>query len=222
MVTFETVEAITGHPHLSAMRPRMDRDQTLQDVADASAALCQGVLSDVRRGDWLLLVKGTGKDLFRAETVTPDAPAQTTRISFTAQPVTPFILLPLLMTYYPLTTSFVGHALAPALVSSEIAGKRRKQIAIENELRSARIDTHKLSLHLNLRRFLLPVFPAPSGSLRPRLPRGRTAAFFARLSIRGSPPITPGARMMSSACWMRGFRPISAAAGMLLSRHRLP
>ncbi|MBO9621253.1 MAG: putative baseplate assembly protein [Sphingomonas sp.] len=163
MVTFETVEAITGHPHLSAMRPRMDRDQTLQDVADANAALCQGVITDVRRGDWLLLVRGTGKDLFRAENVTADAPAQTTRISFTAQPVNPFIFLPVLMTFYPLTTSFAGHALAPALVTGEIAGKRRKQVAIESEFRSARIDTHKLALHLNLRRFLLPVFPSPQG-----------------------------------------------------------
>ncbi len=164
MVTFETVEAITGHPHLSAMRPRMDRDQSLQDVANASAALCRGVLTDIRRGDWLLLVKGTEKIPLRAETVTPDAPAQTTRISFTAQPVSPFIMLPLLMAYYPLTGSIAAnHRIAPALVTNEIAGKRRKQVAIESEFRAARIDTHKLALHLNLRRFQMPALPAPQG-----------------------------------------------------------
>ncbi|NLS27344.1 hypothetical protein S2M10_23390 [Sphingomonas sp. S2M10] len=163
IVTFETVEAIIGHPHLSAMRPRMERDQSLQDVADAGAALCRGVLADVRRGDWLLLVRGTGKDLYRAEAVTPDAPAQTTRIPFTAQPVNPVILLPMLMHFYPLSISFAGRTLAPGLVTEEILGKRRKQVAIESAFRAARVDTRKLALHLDLRRTLAPALPAPQG-----------------------------------------------------------
>lgn len=162
MVTFETVEAITGRPHLSAMRPRMDRDQTLDDIATANAALCQGVLTDIRRGDWLLLVRND-KTLFRAESITPDPPAQTTHIAFRAQAINPVVVLPLLMTYYPMVTSLAGRQLAPALIQSEISGKRRKQIAIESEFRAARISTHKVALHLNLRRFVPPAFPAPQG-----------------------------------------------------------
>jgi hypothetical protein len=155
MVTFETVEAITGRPHLSAMRPRMDREQSLDDVQGGQSALCRGVITDVRRGDWLLLVR-SDKQLYRAETVTPDAPSQTTQITFTAQPARPFIFLPLLAAFYPLTRGFAGQRLGPALVSDEIAGKRRKQVALESEFRAARIDTHKLSLHLEVMRFILP------------------------------------------------------------------
>lgn len=165
MVTFETIEPITGRPQLSAMRPRMDRDQTLDEVHEAKSALCRGVLSDVRRGDWLLLVRGD-KKLFRCETVEADPPAQTTRITFTAQPVILPIILPMLMAYVPLATSFAGRRLGPTLVSGEIAGQRRKQVALESEFRAARIDRHKLSLHLNLRRFFLPPLPAPQGLFR--------------------------------------------------------
>jgi hypothetical protein len=173
MVTFETVEAITGRPHFSAMRPRMERDQSLDDVLNAQSALCQGVITDVRRGDWLLLVHGS-KQLFRAESVVADAPSQTTEITFTAQPSRPFIFLPLLKAFYPLTVGFAGRKLGPTLVGEEITGKRRKQVALESEFRAARIDTHKLSLHLNLSRFIVPILPAPEGLFHFK---GRAAVF---------------------------------------------
>jgi Baseplate J-like protein len=165
MVTFETVEAIVGRPQLSAMRPRPDRDQSLADVAAANAALCRGVLSEVRRGDWLLLVRAD-KQLLRAETVATDAPANTTRITFTPNPVSWLFHLPMLQTLFPLTRSFSGRRLAPDLVADEIVGKRRKQVALESEFRAARIDTHKLSLHLNVWRFFPMALPAPQGLFR--------------------------------------------------------
>lgn len=164
MVTFETVEAITGRPQLSAMRPRMDRPQTLEDVKAAGAALCRGVLNDVRRGDWLLLVDdGGARELFRVEKVLADPPTATTRVDIVTQPVRPIISLPDIEAVIPFPGVFASPKLEPALVAGEITGKVRSQVAFESGLRAARIDMHKLRLHLDVLRLQPPPLPASQG-----------------------------------------------------------
>ncbi|HKX90959.1 MAG TPA: putative baseplate assembly protein [Sphingomicrobium sp.] len=147
MVTFETVEAITGRPGMNAMRPRMTRPQTLDDVATGSSALCAGVLNDINRGDWLLLARSS-TELKRAEKVLVDPASQTTRVDFTAQPVGRPVFLPLLANFVPIVRSMVGQVLSPSVVAGEIKGVRRKQQALEAEFRSARLSRFQLSRHL--------------------------------------------------------------------------
>ena len=165
MVTFETVEALIGRPDLSAMRPRMTRPQSLDDVDAAKSALCEGVINDLHRGDWLLLVRSDRK-LFRAERVISDPPSQTTRVDFTPQPVEHPVFLPLLAQFVPIVRSFIGARLGPSLMASEIKGVRRNQQALETGFHAARISPLQISRHLWVRAFAPPQPTAPQGLFR--------------------------------------------------------
>jgi hypothetical protein len=158
MVTFETVEEIIGRPDLNAMRPRMTRPQTLDDVGAVRGARCAGILSDVRRGDWLVLARGSTTTLERAEIVTPMAAEGVTKIDFVEEPPPPPAFL---FPVYEITTSFLpmfGQRLAQPLFQQQVYGFSRNQLSFEANLRSSRLDLFKLASYLT-------VYQAPAVTL---------------------------------------------------------
>lgn len=160
MATFETVEQITARPDLNAMRPRSTRPQTLGDVEAAKGARCAGQLGDVRRGDWLILARGTTQTLRRVEVVTMLPSEGVTRIDFQDDPPRLPILgfLPMATTtFFP---SMFGQSLAQPLLLEQVHGVARDQTSFEADLAASRIDVLQLSSYLTF--FQAPTFTLPT------------------------------------------------------------
>ncbi|SAL04862.1 hypothetical protein AWB78_07168 [Caballeronia calidae] len=148
MIAFETVEAMEAHPWLNAMRPQTTRMQSVDDVEAAKSVLVQGLLSDVRKGDWLLVVHGSDQNLKRVETVDPDNAAKTTRIDHETQP-TFFPVVLLAQALLP-PNAFVANpfGISRPFFQSEIDKVLRPQRAFEASLAQRRVTPKLLRQHL--------------------------------------------------------------------------
>lgn len=108
--TFETVEAIEARPEWNAMRPRLSQPPPPFN-AQTQTLTVQGVNTNLKPGDSLLLVAGSGvgdRWVRKIVRVTLNAVAQTTQIDLVADPPDP---PPLVWSYLPLApfiiTSYV-------------------------------------------------------------------------------------------------------------------
>ncbi|MFL6844092.1 MAG: putative baseplate assembly protein [Allosphingosinicella sp.] len=183
MVTFETVEAIVGRPDLNAMLPRMSRAQTLDDVEAAMGARCAGLLTDVRRGDWLILARGATQSLKRVEAVAALAPEGVTQIDFDEDPPRPII--PFIYPMIPLTLSFppmFGQPLALPLFDEQVHGIVRDQTSFEADLSANRISLVAVASYLT-------IYQAPAITL-PTLTDG-LFRFKARTAVFGHNAVEP-------------------------------
>ena len=79
--TFETVESIEARPEWNAIKPRLTQPQKLS--AKMNSVILQGIASNLKAGESLLIVSGT-KKLVRIMSITTDDKAKTTRIDFTS------------------------------------------------------------------------------------------------------------------------------------------
>ena len=193
MVTFETIEEITGRPDLNAMRPRMARAQTLDDVEAAQGARCAGLLSEVRRGDWLILARGSTQTLKRVEIVTAIAAEGVTQIDFNEDP--PVRTVPFLYPALPMTILFppmFGQSLSTPLLDRQVHGFVRDQSSFEADLAASRISVLSLATHLT-------VFQAPSFTL-PTLTDG-LFRFKTRAAVFGHNAVAPDAVPLMSAAF---------------------
>lgn len=159
MVSFETIEQITARPNFNAMRPRMERTQTIAEVRAAESARCAGLLSDVKRGDWLVLAEAGSPTLKRVEIVTQLAAEDVTQIDFTENPPSPPEYV---FPYFPITLSFApmfGMSLAQPLLAQQVHGIARDQTLFEADLMSSRISYIQLESHLRIYQAPLPTLP---------------------------------------------------------------
>lgn len=162
MVTFETVEEIKGRPALNAMQPRMTVPQTIDDVVTAQSARVSGVLSDVRKGDWLVLVKDGAGDLKRVEASTALPTENASIIDFAEDPLRPPIF------FFPMITMTValppiqGLALSSSMVAGQVSGVLRDQTAFEAELKTNFIPVTQIVSYLNV--FQIPSFTLPTAT----------------------------------------------------------
>ncbi len=172
MVPFETVEAIEAHPWFNAMRPQTSRVQSIGDVQAANSLLADGMLTDVRRGDWLLVVDGSNRALKRVEAVAADTTARTTRIDYAAQPTfIPIMLLAQpLVPPVPLVAQPFG--ISRAFFESEVDRVVRPQRAFEASLVRRRVHPRLVRRHL----FERPPAPSPDDTGVYRF-RSRAALF---------------------------------------------
>jgi hypothetical protein len=160
MVNFETVEDITGRPQLNAMRPRLTREQSLDDVLAARWARCTGLLNDVRRGDWLLTNTGSAQDLKRVETATTKPAEGVTEIAIEQDPVLPLIFFTPMMAMTTNLSRISGASLTPSLFDMHVHGVLRDQPSFEAEMLTNRISVLDVARHLNFR----PIPSAPPES----------------------------------------------------------
>jgi hypothetical protein len=150
MATFETVEAITARPHLNAMLPRLTVPQTPSDVSAAQSALCVGVLSDVRHGDWLLLATNPAAmpALHRAAQVTLDTPANRTRIDMTLDPPRPVVGFAFHLIVYTPQQSMAGVQLSGSFVQGQILGQAYSQTLFEDDASASGLNLYSIYQHL--------------------------------------------------------------------------
>ncbi|MBN1262499.1 MAG: putative baseplate assembly protein [Anaerolineae bacterium] len=83
--TFETVESIVARPEWNALKPRMTQPQTLH--ASTTSVTLDGIASQVKPGDRLLVVYDTGKTpvFKKVLSVHVDTKAKTTRLDLAAE-----------------------------------------------------------------------------------------------------------------------------------------
>jgi hypothetical protein len=149
MVCFETVEEITARPELNSMKPRMSRTQLLSDVEAAQSARCTGLLSDLKRGDWLVLINGVSKTLKRVEASATLATEGVTQIDFAVDPIRPLTFytpITLLATYVP---SMYGQSFTGSLVGGQVSGILRDQTYFEAELLTSYIPVTQFTAYFN-------------------------------------------------------------------------
>jgi hypothetical protein len=160
MVSFETIEEITARPSLNAMKPRMTRAQSLDDVEAAQSARCSGILSDVKRGDWLVLVKDDAQDLKRVEASTTLAAEGVTQIDFAVDPPrAPIFFFPMtMMTAY--VPPMFGVPFTGSLVTGQVSGILRDQTSFEAELQTSFIPVTQVVSYLNA--IQIPTFTLPT------------------------------------------------------------
>jgi hypothetical protein len=79
--TFESVESIEARPEWNVIKPRLTQPQILS--ATMNSVILQGIASNLKSGESLLIVRGT-KTLVRIMSITTDDKTKTTRIDFTS------------------------------------------------------------------------------------------------------------------------------------------
>ena len=79
--TFETIESIEARPEWNAIKPRLTQPQILS--AKMNSVILQGIASNLKSGDSLLIVSGI-KTLVRIMSISTDNKTKTTRIDFTS------------------------------------------------------------------------------------------------------------------------------------------
>lgn len=153
MVAFETVEAIKAHPWANAMRPQTTRLQTIADVKEAESLLVQGVLADVRKGDWLLIVQNSIKSLEQIEAVAPDNSLGTTRIDYDHRSVA-FTAITLLAKLLPplVIEARQRFGIDPLFFKKEVSEVVRPQRAFEASLTQRRVPYGVVRQHLFARK----------------------------------------------------------------------
>ena len=195
MQTFETVEAITARPDFNAIRPRMERPQTLAGIAEGRLARVAGLRGDIRAGERLLLVReadGGGPDyetgLF-VESVTPEPRPQTTRLALAA--TTPrYWLAPLLPIAVTPVFQLEPLSVTAGWARSAVFGKRVRQADLTAALSVHRQPVADLSRHIRLE-IAKPPEPEPDPEVATGLYR-----FRARAAVFGhnAPTVDSGAR----------------------------
>jgi predicted phage baseplate assembly protein len=84
--TFETVEEIEARPEWNSIKPRLTQPQDFAAFL-AKTVILQGIATDLKSGDMLLVVRGASKVHRKALSVTTDDNAKTTRVDFLVTPV---------------------------------------------------------------------------------------------------------------------------------------
>ena len=172
IATFETIEAIIARPHLNAMLPRLTRPQTFTDITAAQSALCEGVLNDARRGDWLLLAAQAGvtPTLHRVARVTTDAPANRTRIDMALNPPRPEIAFPI-FTIIQQAQLFPAGNLQQTMVQTHLIANSWSQTAFEASAAGSGLNVMQLAIHLQVANYNPPL-PPDTGLFRFRARAG--------------------------------------------------
>lgn len=172
IATFETIEAITARPHCNAMLPRLSRPQTFTDITAGQSALCEGVLNDARRGDWLLLSAQAGvtPTLHRVANVNTDAPANRTRIDMALNPPRPKVEFPI-FTIIQHAQTFPAWNLKQTMVETNLIANSWSQTAFEASAAGSGVNVMKLALHLQVANYNPPL-PPDTGLFRFRARAG--------------------------------------------------
>ena len=153
MVAFETTEEIIAGADLSAMRPQMERPQSLDTIADTGIARCAGVLNAARRGDWLILNRNTKQQLFRIERIELRPSESVTEIAVAPSAIR--------STVYPMSYVDVPPVSKPILMGtrvtqqfmqSQVVGRIRDQRSFEAELQTAGINVVEFKANLAAQR----------------------------------------------------------------------